>query len=94
MKAAPTEEGDATPSPSPTPSASRSQPPPPPPLLSYPDAPDAWPAAMRPVAQWVEAGHMGERVPLLAKLLDLCEGGGQDHPLLASRLADLHPYSW
>eukprot|EP00887_Chlorella_sp_A99_P007431 scaffold2.g7431.t1 len=64
------------------------------PLLRYPDGLESWPPAMRPLVQWAESAHMGERVPLLAKLLDMCGAEGECHPLLAARIAGLHPYSW
>ena len=64
------------------------------PLMQYPGGLESWPAAMRPAVQWAECGHMGGRVPLLTKLLELCGSEGEAHPILSTRLADLHPYSW
>ena len=63
-------------------------------LLSYPDGLDSWPERMRPLVQWGEAANMRDRVPLHSRLLELAGGAGGEHPLLASRIADLHPISW
>lgn len=67
---------------------------PPPQLLSYPDGLDSWPERMRPAVQWGEAANMRDRVPLHSRLLDLCGQAGEQHPLMATRIADLHPFSW
>ncbi|KAL4448173.1 hypothetical protein ABPG75_005392 [Micractinium tetrahymenae] len=67
---------------------------PPPQLLSYPNGLDSWPERMRPAVQWGEAANMRDRVPLHSRLLDLCGQGGEEHPLMATRIADLHPFSW
>lgn len=63
-------------------------------LLSYPGGLDSWPESMRPLVQWSEAANMRDRVPLHSRLLDLCGSTGEQHPLLATRIADLHPFSW
>lgn len=67
---------------------------PPPQLLSYPGGLDSWPERMRPLMQWGESANMRDRVPLHSRLLDLCGESGDAHPLLATRVADLHPFSW
>lgn len=63
-------------------------------LLSYPDGLDSWPERMRPLVQWGEAANMRDRVPLHSRLLDLAGAAGGEHPLMATRIADLHPISW
>ena len=63
-------------------------------LLSYPGGLDSWPESMRPLVQWSEAANMRDRVPLHSRLLDLCGSAGEQHPLLATCVADLHPFSW
>lgn len=63
-------------------------------LLSYPNGLDSWPERMRPLVQWGEGDNMRDRVPLHCRLLDLCGKAGDRHPLLATRIADLHPFSW
>ena len=63
-------------------------------LLSYPGGLDSWPESMRPLVQWSEAANMRDRVPMHSRLLDLCGSAGEQHPLLATRIADLHPFSW
>lgn len=67
---------------------------PPPQLLSYPNGLDSWPERMRAAVQWGEAANMRDRVPLHSRLLDLCGQAGEEHPLMATRIADLHPFSW
>ena len=64
------------------------------PTLRYLQGADTWPAAMQPLLRWQAAGHMGARVPLADQVAALCGGAGEAHPLMATRLADLHPYSW
>ena len=66
----------------------------PPQLLTYPDGLDSWPHRMRPLVQWGEGANMCERVPMHSRLLELCGEEGERHPLWATRVADLHPYSW
>ena len=66
----------------------------PPQLLTYPDGLDSWPHRMRPLVQWGESANMCERVPMHSRLLELCGEEGERHPLRATRVADLHPYSW
>lgn len=63
-------------------------------LLSYPDGLDSWPERMRPVVQWGEAANMKDRVPLHSRLAELVGPPGGAHPLMATRVADLHPFSW
>ncbi|EFN56263.1 hypothetical protein CHLNCDRAFT_145114 [Chlorella variabilis] len=67
---------------------------PPPQLLSYPDGLDGWPQRMRALVQWGECANMRDRVPLHCRLAELCGGQGEAHPLMATRVADLHPLSW
>jgi hypothetical protein len=64
------------------------------PLLAYPDGLESWPARMRPLVQWGERANMRDRVPLHPRLAQLAGDRGEQHPLLAARLADLHPLSW
>lgn len=66
----------------------------PPQLLSYPNGLDSWPERMRATVQWGEAANMRDRVPLHSRLADLCGDAGEGHPLMAARIADLHPFSW
>lgn len=63
-------------------------------LLSYPNGLDSWPERMRPLVQWGEGANMRDRVPLYCRLMELCGGNAESHPLLATRVADLHPLSW
>ena len=67
---------------------------PPRPTLRYLQGADTWPSAMQPLLRWQAAGHMGARVALADQVAELCGGQGEGHPLMASRLVDLHPYSW
>ncbi|PSC70934.1 MATE efflux family isoform A [Micractinium conductrix] len=66
----------------------------PPQLLTYPGGLDEWPERMRPVVQWGESASMRDRVPLHTCLAGLCGEAGEEHPLMSTRLADLHPFSW
>lgn len=63
-------------------------------LLAYPNGLDSWPERMRPLVQWGEGANMRDRVPLHSRLADLCGEQGDAHPLMATRLVDLHPLSW
>lgn len=63
-------------------------------LLSYPNGLETWPERMRPLVQWGESANMRDRVPLHSRLLDVCGDAGDSHPLMATRIADLHPFTW
>lgn len=63
-------------------------------VYSYPGGLEEWPAEMEAVFQWSAGGHVGERIPLGPQLDALCGPAGPAHLLRATRLADLHPYSW
>lgn len=63
-------------------------------LLSYPNGLDSWPERMRPVVQWGEGANMKDRVPLHSRLAELAGPASGAHPLTATRVADLHPFSW
>jgi hypothetical protein len=61
--------------------------------LSYPAGLDSWPQEMLPLLHWADASHMGERVPLADQVEELAAGPA-GAAISATRVADLHPYSW
>ncbi|GAB4817490.1 hypothetical protein N2152v2_004536 [Parachlorella kessleri] len=72
------------------------------PVFSFPGGLEEWPEHMHLQYQWFAGGHVGERVPLDPHLDALCGSSSgsvlvardSSHPLLATRIVDLHPYSW
>jgi hypothetical protein len=63
-------------------------------VLVYPPGLDTWPGAMRRCLSWAASEHVGDRSPLHQRVGEVCGGAGGAHPLAATRLRRLHPYSW
>lgn len=61
--------------------------------LSYPAGLDSWPQEMLPLLRWADSSHIGERVPLADQVEELA-AGSVGTAISATRVADLHPYSW
>jgi hypothetical protein len=62
--------------------------------FSYPEGLDTWPKYMKRRYNWSAKDHVGERLPFYQQVMDLCGSSGLDHMLAASKISDLHPYSW
>lgn len=63
-------------------------------IFAYPQGLDSWPGRMRRCCSWAAADHVAERLPVHQRIQELCGEAGENHPLMASRLLELHPYSW
>lgn len=63
-------------------------------IFFYPQGLDSWPSIMHRCFSWSVDDHVAERVPFTEQLEELCDDLGSAHPLHASRILDLHPYSW
>jgi len=62
--------------------------------FSYPEGLDTWPKYMKRRYNWSAKDHVGERLPFHQQVMDLCGSSGLEHTLAASKISELHPYSW
>ena len=62
--------------------------------LSYPEGLEAWPRHMRQTFSWSAKNHVGERLPLSQQIMELVGSEKSTHVLAASKISELHPYSW
>jgi len=62
--------------------------------LSYPEGLEAWPRHMRQTFSWSAKNHVGERLPLSQQIMELVGNEKSTHVLAASKISELHPYSW